>query len=76
MALLGKILTALAAIIPAVLDWWAKRQAAQAKAAKAADAAADADAVRDDNKSAWLRDFAGADKQPEQPPDSDNQTGA
>ena len=53
MALLGKIIQALAAIIPAVLAWLDKRKAAQEQAA----AQDRVDAVRDDPGAAWMRKF-------------------
>ena len=55
----AKILTALAAALPAFLDWWAKRQAAKEQAA-AQDRVA---AVRDDPGPEWMRKFGAADKQ-------------
>ena len=59
MGVVAKIITALAAILPAIVEWWAKRRAAQEQAA-AADRVAD---VRADPGSAWLRKFGAADKQ-------------
>lgn len=53
MALLGKIIQSLAAIIPAVLDWWAKRKAAE-KQAEAETRVAD---IRRDPGNEWLRKF-------------------
>lgn len=53
MAALLKILSALAAIIPSVMDWWQRRQAAQAQAeteARVAD-------IRADPAGAWMRKF-------------------
>ena len=72
MALLGKIIQALAAIIPAVLDWWAKRKAAE-KQAEAETRVAD---IRRDPKSAWMRDFGSADKRSDRSNNGDNKTSA
>lgn len=59
MGVVAKIITALAAILPAIVEWWAKRRAAQEQAAAEARRAA----VRDDPGAAWLRKFGAADKQ-------------
>ena len=72
MALLGKIITALAAIIPALLDWWTKRKAAETQAEIEARNAA----IRDDPGSAWVHKFNAADQQHSQQSDSDHQTDA
>ena len=53
MALFAKILQILAAAVPALLDWWNKRQADRAQA----EAEARRAAVRDDPADAWLRKF-------------------
>lgn len=53
MALLGKILQALAAAVPAFLAWLERRQAAKSQA----EAEARRAAVRDDPGSAWVRKF-------------------
>ena len=53
MALLGKIISALIAALPAVLDWWQRRQAVKAQA----DAQDRVDAVRNEPAAAWLRKF-------------------
>lgn len=53
MAAILKILSALAAIIPSLLDWWQRRQAAKAQAeteARVAD-------IRSDPANAWMRKF-------------------
>ena len=53
MAVFGKILQILAAIIPAVLDWWSRRKAAE-KQAEAETRVAD---IRRDPGNEWLRKF-------------------
>ena len=53
MGVVAKIIAALAAILPAIVEWWAKRRAAQEQAATA-DRVAD---VRADPAAAWLRKF-------------------
>lgn len=53
MALLGKILQALAAALPAFLAWLERRQAAKEQA----EAETRRAAVRDDPADAWLRKF-------------------
>ena len=53
MALLGKILQVLAAVVPAFLAWLERRQAAKEQA----DAEARRAAVRDDPAGEWLRKF-------------------
>ena len=58
MALLGKIISALIAALPAVLDWWQRRQVAKAQAETETRVAA----IRSDPAAAWLRKFGG--KQP------------
>lgn len=58
MALLGKIISALIAALPAVLDWWRQRQTARNQA----EAEARLAAIRSDPAAAWLRKFGG--KQP------------
>ena len=60
MALLGKILQALAAAVPAFLAWLERRQAAKSQAATA-DRVAD---VRADPGAAWMHKFGAADQQP------------
>ena len=60
MGVVAKILTALAAALPAIVEWWAKRRAAQEQAATA-DRVAD---VRADPGAAWMRKFGAADQQP------------
>ena len=68
MALLAKIIEVLAAAVPALLDWWSKRQADQAQA----EAEARRAAVRDDPVSAWLRKFnSQAGPNPADPPGTD-----
>ena len=60
MGVVAKILTALAAILPIVAEWWAKRRAAQEQAeteARVAD-------IRDDPGDAWVHKFGAADQQP------------
>ena len=76
MGVVAKILTALAAALPAIVEWWAKRRAAKDKAAKDAAADADAAAVRSDPKSAWMRDFGSADKRSDRSNNGDNKTSA
>ena len=59
MGVVAKILTALAAILPIVAEWWAKRRAAQEQAeteARVAD-------IRDDPGDAWVRKFNAADRE-------------
>ena len=53
MGVVAKIIAALAAILPAIVEWWAKRRAAQEQAA----AQDRVDAVRDDPGAAWMRKF-------------------
>ena len=53
MALLGKIISALIAALPAVLDWWRQRQTAKNQA----EAEARVAAIRSDPAAAWLRKF-------------------
>ena len=68
MALLGKILQALAAVVPAFLAWLERRQATKAQA----EAEARRAAVRDDPVGEWVRKFnsqAGPD--PADPPGTD-----
>lgn len=73
MAVVAKILQALAAIIPLIAEWWAKRKAAQDKASVEAR---NAD-IRDEPGPEWVHKFDAADQQhSEQQPDSDNQTSA
>ena len=68
MALLAKIIQILAAAVPALLDWWNKRQADQAQV----EAEARRAAVRNDPVSAWLRKFnSQADPGPADPPGTD-----
>ena len=55
MALLGKIISALIAALPAVLDWWQQRQTAR----KQAEAETRVAAIRRDPAAAWLRKFDG-----------------
>lgn len=69
MALLGKIITALAAIIPALLDWWTKRKAAETQAEIEARNAA----IKCDPAGELQRKFNPAGQQQ---PDSDNQSDA
>ena len=74
MALLGKIIQALAAIIPAVLDWWAKRKAAE-KQAEAETRVAD---IRADPGPEWVRKFnsqANSGDNPADPPGTDQPKG-
>ena len=68
MALLGKVLQALAAVVPAFLAWLERRQADKAQA----EAEARRAAVRDDPVSAWLRKFnSQAGPGPADPPGTD-----
>ena len=68
MALLGKVLQALAAVVPAFLAWLERRQADKAQA----EAEARRAAVRGDPVSAWLRKFSGqANPGPADPPGTD-----
>ena len=53
MGVVAKIIAALAAILPAIVEWWAKRRAAQEQAATADRVAA----IRSDPAAAWLRKF-------------------
>ncbi len=53
MAVIGKILQALAAIVPFVVEWWAKRKAAQSQA-EAETRVAD---IRRDPGFEWMRKF-------------------
>ena len=55
MALPGKIILALIAALPAVLDCWQRRQAARGQAETEARVAA----IRSDPAAAWLRKFGG-----------------
>ena len=55
MGVVAKIISALAAILPIVAEWWAKRRAAQEQAATA-DRVAD---IRRDPGDAWVRKFGG-----------------
>ena len=59
MGVVAKIIAALAAILPAIVEWWAKRRAAQEQAATA-DRVAD---VRADPGAEWMRKFGAADQQ-------------
>ena len=76
MGIVGRILQILAAIVPFIVDWWAKHKAAQDKAEIEARNAADAADVRNDNKSAWMRDFGSADKRSDRSNNGDNKTSA
>ena len=60
MGVVAKILTALAAALPAIVEWWAKRKAAQDKASVEAR---NAD-IRADPGAAWMHKFGAADQQP------------
>lgn len=53
MGAIGKILQILAAALPALLDWWARRKAAQSQA-EAETRVAD---IRRDPAGEWLRKF-------------------
>ena len=53
MAAILKILSALAAIIPSVMDWWQRRQAAKAQVETEAHVAD----IRADPANAWMRKF-------------------
>ena len=53
MAVVAKIIQALAAIIPLITEWWAKRKAAQDKASVEAR---NAD-IRDEPGPGWVRKF-------------------
>ena len=59
MGVVAKIVQALAAILPAIVEWWAKRQAAKEQAAADARRAD----VRADPGAEWMRKFGAADKQ-------------
>ena len=55
MGAIFKILSALVSALPALLDWWQRRQIANAQAeveTRVAD-------IRDDPAAAWLRKFGG-----------------
>lgn len=53
MGAIGKILQILAAVLPALLDWWSRRKAAE-KQAEAETRVAD---IRRDHGNEWLRKF-------------------
>ena len=59
MGVVAKIIAALAAILPAIVEWWAKRRAAQEQAA----AQDRVNVVRDDPGDEWVRKFGAADQQ-------------
>ena len=68
MGVVAKIIAALAAILPAIVEWWAKRRAAQEQAA-VEDRNTD---IKRDPADGMQRKFNTAGQQP----DSDNQTNA
>ena len=60
MGVVAKIIAALTAILPAIVEWWAKRRAVQEQAeveTRVAD-------IRDDPAAAWMHKFGAADQQP------------
>lgn len=59
MAAIAKIISALAAILPALVAWWAKRQAAREQA----EAAARVADIRREPADAWVRKFNAAGEQ-------------
>ena len=66
MGVVAKILTALAAALPAIVEWWAKRRAAQEQAAVEDRI----DDIRCEPGPEWMRKFGAADQQRNEPADS------